>query len=805
MLARAHRRPTGAPRCRRRPRPAPSSRCAAGTGSARSRASTGADPAAAASGRRRSPGGCRKAISRRRRRAAPRRGRRWATGPSRCATARCSSSLYSTGRADLRGGRPGRRRPRPRRPGAASVRLLGKGSKERVVPGRAVRASRRVEAYLVRARPGAGRRRPGDARGVPQHARGAAEPAERVGGAAARGRARRAGRRRARLPAHPAALVRDPPARRRRRRPGRPGAARARLGDDDADLHAWSRRTRCARSTRPPTRGRSAERQRARRCCRAASGARACCGSLSGRVASQQTTDPQPRRRRAAAARRSPSPAPLAVARPGAHHRDVQPEGRRRQDDDDHQPGRRARRVRPQGARRRLRPAGRRVGRPRASTRTSWTARSTTCSWSADADDRTTSSSATGVAGPRPAARRTSTCPPPRCSWSARSPASRCWPARCGPVLDDYDVILIDCQPSLGLLTVNALTAAHGVLIPLECEFFALRGVALLVETIEKVRDRLNPRLEVDGILATMYDPRTLHAREVVARVQRGLRRHAAAHRDRADGEVPRRHRWPPSRSRPTRRPTRVRRPTASWPVSSSPVATPPDDARSRPGAAAAGAAARPSARRRSRSTSTNFTGPVRPAARPDRQAPARHHRGRARAGHRRVHRAHPGRRAAAASDRGTSARPSEFLVVAATLLDLKAARLLPVRATSRTPRTSSCSRRATCSSPGCCSTARTRTSPRDLGAAARRPRRGACPRPVALEPHLAALLPELVLADRARASSPRSRRKALAPKAAAARRRHQPPARPGGQRPRAGRGARRPAAARRARRRSAR
>jgi chromosome partitioning protein len=84
---------------------------------------------------------------------------------------------------------------------------------------------------------------------------------------------------------------------------------------------------------------------------------------------------------------------------------------------------------------------------------------------------------------------------------------------------DDYDVILVDCQPSLGLLTVNALTAAHGVLIPLECEFFALRGVALLVETVEKVRDRLNPRLQVDGILATMYDSRTLHSREVIARV----------------------------------------------------------------------------------------------------------------------------------------------------------------------------------------------------------------------------------------------------------------------------------------------
>ncbi|MBO0610419.1 ParA family protein [Myceligenerans salitolerans] len=87
------------------------------------------------------------------------------------------------------------------------------------------------------------------------------------------------------------------------------------------------------------------------------------------------------------------------------------------------------------------------------------------------------------------------------------------------PIVDDYDVILIDCQPSLGLLTVNALTAAHGVLIPLECEFFALRGVALLVETIEKVRDRLNPALEIDGILPTMYDSRTLHSREVVARV----------------------------------------------------------------------------------------------------------------------------------------------------------------------------------------------------------------------------------------------------------------------------------------------
>jgi chromosome partitioning protein len=86
-------------------------------------------------------------------------------------------------------------------------------------------------------------------------------------------------------------------------------------------------------------------------------------------------------------------------------------------------------------------------------------------------------------------------------------------------VASDYDVVLIDCQPSLGILTVNALTASHGVLIPLECEYFALRGVALLIETIDKVRERLNPALELDGILATMYDARTLHSREVLDRV----------------------------------------------------------------------------------------------------------------------------------------------------------------------------------------------------------------------------------------------------------------------------------------------
>jgi chromosome partitioning protein len=87
------------------------------------------------------------------------------------------------------------------------------------------------------------------------------------------------------------------------------------------------------------------------------------------------------------------------------------------------------------------------------------------------------------------------------------------------PVMKDYDVILIDCQPSLGLLTINALTASHGVIVPLECEYFALRGVALLKHTIDKVTERLNPTLKVDGLLGTMFDSRTLHSREVMQRL----------------------------------------------------------------------------------------------------------------------------------------------------------------------------------------------------------------------------------------------------------------------------------------------
>lgn len=86
-------------------------------------------------------------------------------------------------------------------------------------------------------------------------------------------------------------------------------------------------------------------------------------------------------------------------------------------------------------------------------------------------------------------------------------------------VKHDYDIVIIDCAPSLGLLTVNALTACDKVMMPLECEFFALRGIALLTDTIEKVTERLNPELEILGILGTMFDARTLHSREVLQRV----------------------------------------------------------------------------------------------------------------------------------------------------------------------------------------------------------------------------------------------------------------------------------------------
>lgn len=89
------------------------------------------------------------------------------------------------------------------------------------------------------------------------------------------------------------------------------------------------------------------------------------------------------------------------------------------------------------------------------------------------------------------------------------------------PVVRDYDVILIDCPPSLGLLTINALTAAQSVIIPIQCEFLPLEGVTQLRDTIERVRQHLNPGLTITGVLMTMYDARTRLSAQVVEEVRR--------------------------------------------------------------------------------------------------------------------------------------------------------------------------------------------------------------------------------------------------------------------------------------------
>jgi chromosome partitioning protein len=88
------------------------------------------------------------------------------------------------------------------------------------------------------------------------------------------------------------------------------------------------------------------------------------------------------------------------------------------------------------------------------------------------------------------------------------------------PLRSWYDFILIDCPPSLGLLTVNALCACQEVLIPMQCEYFAMRGIRLLLDAIERVSTRLNPGLELGGILATMYSTGTVHAREVLEEIR---------------------------------------------------------------------------------------------------------------------------------------------------------------------------------------------------------------------------------------------------------------------------------------------
>lgn len=89
------------------------------------------------------------------------------------------------------------------------------------------------------------------------------------------------------------------------------------------------------------------------------------------------------------------------------------------------------------------------------------------------------------------------------------------------PVRNNYDFIVIDCSPSLGLITVNALTAADSVIVPVQCEFFALEGLGKLLNTIKIVQSRLNPQLQIEGILMTMYDGRLRLCNQVVSEVRR--------------------------------------------------------------------------------------------------------------------------------------------------------------------------------------------------------------------------------------------------------------------------------------------
>jgi chromosome partitioning protein len=88
------------------------------------------------------------------------------------------------------------------------------------------------------------------------------------------------------------------------------------------------------------------------------------------------------------------------------------------------------------------------------------------------------------------------------------------------PVLEDFDYVLIDCPPSLGLLTVNALTTAEGLIIPIQCEYYALEGLSKLLDSVRLVRTHLNPELQVFGVVMTMYDSRTRLAQQVVEEVR---------------------------------------------------------------------------------------------------------------------------------------------------------------------------------------------------------------------------------------------------------------------------------------------
>lgn len=93
-------------------------------------------------------------------------------------------------------------------------------------------------------------------------------------------------------------------------------------------------------------------------------------------------------------------------------------------------------------------------------------------------------------------------------------------------IKDDYDFIIIDCPPSLNMLTINAMTTAENVLIPIQCEFYALEGLSQLIHTINLIRERMNPKLGIDGVVFTMYDARTNLSAQVVDNVKTNLKYH---------------------------------------------------------------------------------------------------------------------------------------------------------------------------------------------------------------------------------------------------------------------------------------
>ena len=109
-----------------------------------------------------------------------------------------------------------------------------------------------------------------------------------------------------------------------------------------------------------------------------------------------------------------------------------------------------------------------------------------------------------------------STSPAPRSRCPRRSAASARWRSAFAPIKDDYDFICIDTPPSLGLLTINALTAADKVIVPVQCEYLSMRGLIQLQNTLQMIRENLNPDVEIEGILPTLMDTRTVHAKEAI-------------------------------------------------------------------------------------------------------------------------------------------------------------------------------------------------------------------------------------------------------------------------------------------------